>query len=66
MAVWFLMLAVLGSVYIVRDPSILMAINPGYAIDLLTNYPGGFILLGGVFLCTTGSRGVVFGSRSMW
>jgi KUP system potassium uptake protein len=56
MAVWFLMLAVLGTVYIVRDPSILMAINPGYAIDLLTNYPGGFILLGGVFLCTTGAE----------
>lgn len=56
MVVWFLMLAVLGSAYIVRDPSILMAINPGYAIDLLTNYPGGFILLGGVFLCTTGAE----------
>ncbi|HEY5916254.1 MAG TPA: KUP/HAK/KT family potassium transporter, partial [Chryseolinea sp.] len=56
MAVWFLMLAVLGSAYIVRDPSILMAINPVYAIDLLTNYPGGFILLGGVFLCTTGAE----------
>jgi KUP system potassium uptake protein len=43
-----------------------MAINPGYAIDLLTNYPGGFILLGGVFLCTTGAGGVVFRSRSKW
>ncbi|HEX6890909.1 MAG TPA: KUP/HAK/KT family potassium transporter, partial [Chryseolinea sp.] len=56
MAVWFLMLAVLGSVYIVRDPSILKAINPVYAFDLLTHYPGGFLLLGAVFLCTTGAE----------
>jgi KUP system potassium uptake protein len=56
MAIWFLMLAVLGSVYIVQDPSILKAINPVYAFDLLTHYPGGFLLLGAVFLCTTGAE----------
>ncbi|HMG91128.1 MAG TPA: KUP/HAK/KT family potassium transporter [Chryseolinea sp.] len=56
MAVWFLMLAVLGSVSIVRDPSILKAVNPAYAVDLLTQYPGGFLLLGAVFLCTTGAE----------
>ena len=56
MAIWFLMLAVLGTRYIINDPSVLGAINPAYAIDLLTKYPGGFILLGGVFLCTTGAE----------
>jgi KUP system potassium uptake protein len=36
--------------------TVLKAINPAYALDLLTNYPGGFLLLGGVFLCTTGAE----------
>ena len=56
MAIWFIMLAVLGTRYLIDDPSVLMAIDPAYALDLLTNYPGGFILLGGVFLCTTGAE----------
>lgn len=56
MAIWFMMLAVLGARYVISDPSILRAINPAYAVDLLTKYPGGFILLGGVFLCTTGAE----------
>jgi KUP system potassium uptake protein len=56
MAIWFLMLAILGIQYLIDDPSVFMAINPVYAIDLLTNYPGGFVLLGGVFLCTTGAE----------
>lgn len=56
MAVWFTMLAILGARHLINDPSVLRAINPVYAIDLLTNYPGGFLLLGGVFLCTTGAE----------
>ena len=56
MAIWFLMLAILGARYLILDPSVLKAINPAYALDLLTNYPGGFLLLGGVFLCTTGAE----------
>jgi len=56
MAIWFLMLAILGTRFLIDDPSVLKAINPVYAIDLLTNYPGGFLLLGGVFLCTTGAE----------
>ena len=34
----------------------LRALNPVYAIDLLMLYPGGFLLLGAVFLCTTGGE----------
>jgi len=56
MAIWFLMLAILGARSIMDDPSVLRAINPEYALDLLTKYPGGFLLLGGVFLCTTGAE----------
>jgi KUP system potassium uptake protein len=53
---WFTMLAVLGIYHVSDDWSILKAFNPVYAVDLLTHYPGGFWLLGAVFLCTTGAE----------
>ncbi|MFN0015188.1 MAG: KUP/HAK/KT family potassium transporter [Saprospiraceae bacterium] len=56
MVVWFSMLFVLGFVQILHYPEILKALNPAYAIELLTVYPGGFWLLGAVFLCTTGAE----------
>jgi KUP system potassium uptake protein len=56
MLIWFLMLGVLGINSIVGNISVLRAFNPVYAIDLLQNYPGGFALLGAVFLCTTGAE----------
>jgi KUP system potassium uptake protein len=56
MFVWFSMLAVLGVYHLFDDPSILKALSPHYAIDFLVNYPGGFWLLGAVFLCTTGAE----------
>ena len=56
MLVWFSMLAVLGIVNVASDPTIFAAINPYYAWWLLSEYPGGFWLLGSVFLCTTGAE----------
>lgn len=56
MFIWFTMLFVLGASQIVTNLSIFKAINPYYAINLLVNYPGGFWLLGAVFLCTTGAE----------
>ncbi|MBC3786989.1 KUP/HAK/KT family potassium transporter [Spirosoma utsteinense] len=56
MLVWFSMLAVLGLVQLIQAPSVLAALNPYYAYWLLTEYPGGFWLLGSVFLCTTGAE----------
>ncbi|WP_304233038.1 KUP/HAK/KT family potassium transporter [Jiulongibacter sediminis] len=56
MAVWFSMLAILGVSMIVQYPMVLKALNPYYAFNLLANYPGGFYLLGAVFLCTTGAE----------
>ncbi len=56
MLVWFGMLSVLGLLGIARDTTILAAINPYYAYELLVEYPGGFWLLGSVFLCTTGAE----------
>ncbi len=56
MTIWFIMLATLGAVHLVDYLSIFKAFNPYYAINLLTTYPGGFWLLGAVFLCTTGAE----------
>ncbi len=56
MFTWFLMLALLGAVHIFDDPYIFKAFNPIYGIKLLTLYPGGFWILGAVFLCTTGAE----------
>lgn len=56
MGVWFSMLLVLGLVSVIEHPDVLRALSPHYAINLLTEYPEGFWLLGGVFLCTTGAE----------
>lgn len=56
MSLWFFMLAVLGIMHISDDFSVFKAFNPYYAIKLLTTYPDGFYILGGVFLCTTGAE----------
>ena len=56
MFVWFIMLFILGANQIAIDPSIIKALNPYYAYELLTQYPKGFWLLGSVFLATTGAE----------
>jgi KUP system potassium uptake protein len=56
MMIWFSMLAILGTMYLVKNPSVLQALNPYYAYSLLANYPKGFFILGAVFLCTTGAE----------
>jgi KUP system potassium uptake protein len=59
MLAWFGMLAFTGLLGIENDWSILRAINPQYAYDLLTTHQSGtagFWTLGAVFLCTTGAE----------
>lgn len=56
MTVWFVMLGTFGLMNVVKDFSVLKAINPYYAYQLLAHHPGGFFLLGSVFLCTTGAE----------
>lgn len=56
MVVWFTMIGTLGMISLFKFPSVIEAVHPMYATDLLTKYPGGFWLLGGVFLCTTGAE----------
>ncbi len=56
MVIWFSMLGILGFTQMQSSPDIIKAVNPVYAIRFLGEYPGGFILLGAVFLCTTGAE----------
>jgi len=57
MAVWFIVIGLLGAVEIVKQPEILWALNPYYGIKLLTDNPWhGFVLLGAVVLAVTGAE----------
>jgi KUP system potassium uptake protein len=56
MFIWFTMIAVIGCVHLLDDLSIFKAVNPYYAFNFLIHYKGAFILLGAVFLCTTGAE----------
>src|SRR5665648_750088 len=56
MLIWFSMLAVLGMSYLIKDPGVLAAINPMYAIRFIRDFPNAIILLGAVFLATTGAE----------
>ena len=56
MSIWFLSLLSWGIKSIITRPEVLKAINPKYALQLLINYPGVFILLGAVFLCVSGAE----------
>jgi KUP system potassium uptake protein len=56
MTVWFIMLAILGTNYLLQYPMVLKALNPVYGFKLITQYEKGFWLLGAVFLCTTGAE----------
>lgn len=56
MLIWFTTIGVLGFWHLSGNLSVLKAVNPVYAFNLLTEYPGGFWILGAVFLCTTGAE----------
>ncbi len=56
MLVWFVFIGTIGAIHLLENLSILKAVNPVYAVNLLTKYPGGFWILGAVFLCTTGAE----------
>lgn len=56
MTIWFITIGTLGTIQLVQNPMVLKAINPVYAFELLAQYPGGFWILGAVFLCTTGAE----------
>jgi len=56
MMIWFITIGAFGIIPLAQNLTVLKAINPVYAWDLLIHYPNGFWLLGAVFLCTTGAE----------
>ncbi len=57
MVVWFATLGILGLVHIADDPSVLVAINPLYAVEFLLSHGTiGLVTLGAVFLAVTGGE----------
>jgi len=69
--IWFLTLAVLGIVSIAKTPSVLLALNPAYALQFAVNEPKSFfLLLSAVFLALTGGEALYadmghFGARAI-
>lgn len=56
MLVWFTFIGALGLMAMSHYPGVLKALNPWYAYVMLKEVPGGFWLLGSIFLCTTGAE----------
>ncbi|HEY7853481.1 MAG TPA: potassium transporter Kup [Caulobacteraceae bacterium] len=57
MAAWFATLGLLGIYNLAADPSVLLAVNPYYAVRFLgENGFVGFVILGSVFLAVTGAE----------
>ncbi|MBS0432735.1 MAG: potassium transporter Kup [Proteobacteria bacterium] len=55
MCVWFVVIAVLGLHYILREPQVLAALNPVCAVRFFFSHRfGAFVALGGVVLAVTG------------
>ncbi len=57
MCVWFVTIAVLGLIMIVQQPTVMLAINPIYAVEFfLHNGKFAFIALGSIVLALTGAE----------
>jgi len=56
MFIWFSLLLILGIFSLSNYPTILKALNPIYAIQLIIHYPSSLAFLGAVFLVTTGAE----------
>lgn len=57
MLFWFVVLALMGASWIVREPRVLLAVDPSYAASLLLQHQGvALAILAGVFLTVTGGE----------
>ncbi|WP_199758560.1 potassium transporter Kup [Aquabacterium soli] len=55
MVMWFLVLAVLGFIHVSRNPAVLAAMSPHYALSFIVNHPQlAFVALSAIILCATG------------
>ncbi len=71
MVIWFLTIAAAGTGAILQSPRILTAVNPWHAWNFFSvNHLHGFVVLGSVVLCITGSEALYadlghFGARAI-
>jgi KUP system potassium uptake protein len=57
MMLWFVSIAALGIPWILREPRVLEAVNPLWALRFMTEHHWhGFLILGAVVLCITGAE----------
>jgi len=56
MLMWFITIGVLGFFQVIVSPEIIKAINPYYAVNLISHHPFALVILGAVFLATTGAE----------
>lgn len=56
MVIWFLVLGGLGLSHLSENFEILRSFNPYYGYKLIANSPSAIVILGAVFLCTTGAE----------
>ena len=57
MVIWFGILGILGTLEIVENPAILMALNPAYAFNFIVSHTSlAFLALGSVVLAVTGGE----------
>lgn len=56
MVLWFTMMAVVGLTQFIHDFSVIRAFNPWYAIRFIVEVPQSLVILGAIFLCTTGAE----------
>jgi len=53
---WFVMIGTIGFSQVTTDWSVIRAFNPVYAIRFITEVPHTLVILGAIFLCTTGAE----------
>jgi KUP system potassium uptake protein len=57
MLLWFVVLGVLGAIQIARNPDVLLAIDPVFAIRFVASHPAEtFVVFAAVFLAVTGGE----------
>ncbi|NLH47097.1 MAG: KUP/HAK/KT family potassium transporter [Myxococcales bacterium] len=71
MLIWFVAIALLGVLQILKHPEVIKALNPVYAVNLLAHYKlSSVYILGAVVLCVTGGEALYadmghFGHRAI-
>ncbi len=69
--IWFLAIGTIGATQIAKNPAVLAALRPAYAVDFMFGNPlPGFLVLGAVFLALTGGEALYadmghFGKRAI-